>query len=104
MINISVGGDPGETSDVMDAAVNALVAMGVHVVGAAGNENVDACTESPRWGGILLIGLLGEKMLLLIVCCVSCVSFCILPSPSPSLFLSSSFLCRAKGTIRSLLI
>lgn len=61
MINISVGGDPGETSDVMDAAVNALVAMGVHVVGAAGNENVDACTESPRWGGILLIGLLGEK-------------------------------------------
>lgn len=31
----------------MDAAVNALVAKGVHVVCAAGNENVDACTESP---------------------------------------------------------
>jgi subtilisin family serine protease len=38
VINVSVGGDPGETSDAMDAAVNALVALGVHVVGAAGNE------------------------------------------------------------------
>jgi subtilisin family serine protease len=47
VINISVGGDPGETSDAMDQAVNNLVAAGVHVVGAAGNENVDACTESP---------------------------------------------------------
>ena len=38
--------------------VNALVAMGVHVVGAAGNENVDACTESPRWVVLYYIGLL----------------------------------------------
>lgn len=57
VINISVGGDPGETSDAMDAAVNALVEMGVHVVAAAGNENVDACTESPgRAKGILGVG------------------------------------------------
>lgn len=57
VINISVGGDPGETSDAMDAAVNALVAKGVHVVAAAGNENVDACTESPgRASGILGVG------------------------------------------------
>jgi len=57
VINISVGGDPGQTSDTMDAAVNALVKLGVHVVGAAGNENVDACTESPgRASGILAVG------------------------------------------------
>ena len=57
LINISVGGDPGETSAAMDAAVNALVNMGVHVVGAAGNENVDACTESPaRASGIIAVG------------------------------------------------
>ena len=57
VINVSVGGDPGETSDAMDAAVNALVAMGVHVVGAAGNENVAACTESPsRAAGIVSVG------------------------------------------------
>jgi|TARA_B110000208_G_scaffold144043_2_gene173738 subtilisin family serine protease len=57
VINISVGGDPGETSDVMDAAVNALVGAGVHVVGAAGNENTDACTESPsRAKRILAVG------------------------------------------------
>ena len=57
VINVSVGGDPGETSDVMDAAVNALVAMGVHVVGAAGNENTDACTESPgRAARIIAVG------------------------------------------------
>ena len=57
VINISVGGDPGETSSVMDAAVNALVKLGVHVVGAAGNENVDACTESPgRASSIIAVG------------------------------------------------
>ena len=102
MINISVGGDPGETSDVMDAAVNALVAMGVHVVGAAGNENVDACTESPRWIGILLIGLLGENVTFDRLLCFLCLI--LLPSPSPSLFLSSSFQSRAKAYIGSLLI
>jgi subtilisin family serine protease len=47
VINISVGGDPGETSNALDAAVNAAVDLGIHVIGAAGNENVDACTESP---------------------------------------------------------
>jgi len=57
VINISVGGDPGETSDAIDAAVNQLVAAGVHVVGAAGNENVDACTESPaRAKSIIAVG------------------------------------------------
>ena len=57
LINISVGGDPGETSDAMDAAVNELVKLGIHVVGAAGNENVDACTESPaRASSIIAVG------------------------------------------------
>ena len=57
LINISVGGDPGQTSDVMDAAVNALVGLGVHVVTAAGNENVDACTESPaRAKDVIAVG------------------------------------------------
>lgn len=64
VINISVGGDPGETSDAMDTAVNELVASGVHVVGAAGNENTDSCTESPaRAQGIVAVGatmLLGD--------------------------------------------
>jgi subtilisin family serine protease len=49
VINISVGGDPGETSDAIDAVVNALVAAGVHVVGAAGNENTDARLASSPW-------------------------------------------------------
>ena len=66
LINISVGGDPGQTSDAMDAAVNALVNAGVHVVTAAGNENVDACTESPaRASKVIAVGssmvLLGNE-------------------------------------------
>lgn len=47
VVSISLGGDPGETSDAMDAAVSALVKMGVHVVGSAGNYNGDACQNSP---------------------------------------------------------
>jgi subtilisin family serine protease len=50
----------------MDAAVNALVDAGVHVVTAAGNENVDACTESPaRASKVIAVGssmvLLGNE-------------------------------------------
>jgi subtilisin family serine protease len=37
----------GEASDSVDAAVRALVADGVTVAVAAGNENEDACTSSP---------------------------------------------------------
>ena len=62
VINISVGGDPGETSDALDAAVNAAVDLGIHVIGAAGNENVDACTESP--GRAEKIVAVGSSMLL----------------------------------------
>jgi len=47
VVSISLGGDPGETSDAMDAAVQALVNAGVHVVGSAGNYLGDACTNSP---------------------------------------------------------
>jgi len=47
VISISVGGDSGETSDAMDAAIAALVAAGVHVVGSAGNYQGDACKNSP---------------------------------------------------------
>ena len=62
VINISVGGDPGETRDALDAAVNAAVDLGIHVIGAAGNENVDACTESP--GRAEKIVAVGSSMLL----------------------------------------
>lgn len=47
VISISLGGDPGEISDAMDAAVRALVSAGVHVVGSAGNYGGDACKNSP---------------------------------------------------------
>jgi len=47
VISISLGGDPGETSDAMDSAVKALVDAGVHVVGSAGNYLGDACRNSP---------------------------------------------------------
>jgi len=47
VISISLGGDPGETSDAMDAAVASLVGAGVHVVGSAGNYQGDACRNSP---------------------------------------------------------
>jgi cerevisin len=57
VINVSVGGNPGQKSDAMDAAVNALVDMGVHVVAAAGNENWDSCDISPaRASKIISVG------------------------------------------------
>lgn len=43
-INMSIGGEP---SQVLDDAVNAVVAQGIVVVVAAGNENGDACLSSP---------------------------------------------------------
>jgi cerevisin len=57
VVNVSVGGNPGQTSDAMDAAVNALVDLGIHVVGAAGNENWNACNISPgRASKIIAVG------------------------------------------------
>jgi len=47
VVSISLGGAAGETSDAMDAAVQALVDAGVHVVGSAGNYLGDACRNSP---------------------------------------------------------
>lgn len=44
VINMSVGGDRSRT---VDAAVREAVAQGIPVVVAAGNSNVDACTQSP---------------------------------------------------------
>ncbi len=44
VVNISAGGDP---SPEMDAAVQSVVAAGVSVVVAAGNEDQDACDVSP---------------------------------------------------------
>jgi cerevisin len=42
--NMSLGGG---SSKVLDAAVNAAVAAGVHFAVAAGNDNRDACDYSP---------------------------------------------------------
>ena len=42
--NLSIGGPP---SDILDAAVNNLIASGVSVVAAAGNQGADACASSP---------------------------------------------------------
>jgi subtilisin family serine protease len=44
VVNMSLGGAAG---DAKDAAVRNLVASGVTVVVAAGNENTDACNSSP---------------------------------------------------------
>lgn len=44
VVNLSVG---GAASATVDAAVQAVVADGVTVVAAAGNQNLDACTTSP---------------------------------------------------------
>ena len=50
-INMSIG---GEQTDLLDDAVNAVVAQGVVVVVAAGNESGDACNSSPAaaWSAI----------------------------------------------------
>jgi cerevisin len=42
--NMSLGGGK---SEVLDRAVNAAVASGIHFAVAAGNENQDACNSSP---------------------------------------------------------
>ena len=42
--NMSLGGDH---SDAIDAAVNAAIAAGITFAVAAGNDSVDACTQSP---------------------------------------------------------
>lgn len=44
VINMSVG---GEKSAIVDAAVREAVRQGIPVVVAAGNSNMDACTQSP---------------------------------------------------------
>ena len=44
VLNMSIGRDH---SDVLDAAVEAAVAAGITVVTSAGNENIDACHQSP---------------------------------------------------------
>ncbi|MEX2626705.1 MAG: S8 family peptidase, partial [Ilumatobacteraceae bacterium] len=44
VVNLSFG---GPESDLLDAAVDDVVAAGIAVAAAAGNENVDACSTSP---------------------------------------------------------
>jgi subtilisin family serine protease len=44
VVNMSLGGSP---SSALDAAVNRAVNAGINVVVAAGNENADACGDSP---------------------------------------------------------
>lgn len=44
VINMSVG---GEKSAIVDAAVREAIGQGIPVVVAAGNSNLDACTQSP---------------------------------------------------------
>jgi hypothetical protein len=54
VINMSFG---GAASDIMDAAVARLLAMGGTVVAAAGNDAADACGESPaRSAGAICVG------------------------------------------------
>lgn len=63
VVSISLGGDPGETSDAMDAAVTELVHKGVHVVGSAGNYNGDACHNSPaRAADIVTVGSMSNLL------------------------------------------
>lgn len=53
-VNMSIGGG---ASDALDAAANAVVNSGIHVVVAAGNEDADACEGSPgRASGPITVG------------------------------------------------
>lgn len=52
--NLSLG---GPANAALDIAVQNLVASGVTAIVAAGNDNVDACTQSPaRAAGVLTVG------------------------------------------------
>lgn len=54
VFSISIGGIP---DDVMDAAVNRAVAMGMHVVVSAGNSGVDSSNQSPaRATDVITVG------------------------------------------------
>jgi subtilisin family serine protease len=44
VVNMSLG---GPVSDAQDAAIRKLIAAGITVVASAGNNNVDACLQSP---------------------------------------------------------
>ncbi|WP_205526013.1 S8 family serine peptidase [Pyxidicoccus trucidator] len=56
--NLSLGFEP---SEAMDQAVRDLIASGVTTVVAAGNENVDACNESPaRTAEALTVGAIRD--------------------------------------------
>ena len=48
LASMSLGGGPSST---LDKAVNALVAEGVTVVTASGNDGADACNSSPGSAG-----------------------------------------------------
>jgi subtilisin family serine protease len=53
VVNLSLG---GSASSTLDAAVQRLVTTGYTVVAAAGNSNVDACTQSPaRAAGLVTV-------------------------------------------------
>ncbi|MEL4181546.1 S8 family peptidase [Roseateles sp. PN1] len=53
VVNMSLGGGASTT---LDAAVQRLVTAGFSVVAAAGNSNVDACTQSPaRAAGLITV-------------------------------------------------
>lgn len=60
--NLSLG---GSADPALDAAVNALIADGVTVVVAAGNEATDACASSPaRVAGAITVGAVDSSDLL----------------------------------------
>lgn len=57
--NMSLG---GPSSPALDTAVNNLIAAGVVTAVAAGNDNLDACTESPsRVPAALTVGATGQN-------------------------------------------